>query len=223
MNPTIPPQPTVSTSPASYRVVRQLAETFNRKTRGRFPLKRTIPRPPPATPVGSTWLRFDRRPHSTPTRHWRRSATTAQTRGRQHTKTRPVRGCTPPVVVEYGRWHDPCPPTFQPWVVARYSDVSVQAVSGTAQADTASLSDAEHACPSLEGRRVAHEPGTLQRERKLPSGAWGRPDAPRRNPRPSGRGGCQGSAVCGRKNGHTKLLLSKDDTVRYGRIRCRWG
>ncbi|WP_458188201.1 hypothetical protein [Haladaptatus sp. NG-WS-4] len=34
--------------------------------------------------------------------------------GRQHTKTRPVRGCTPSSSAEYGRWHDPCPPTFQP-------------------------------------------------------------------------------------------------------------
>ena len=58
-------------------------------------------------------------------------------------------------------------------MVARYSDASVQAVSGTAQADTASLSDAEYAIPSLEGRRVAHESGTLHWEGKLPSGADG--------------------------------------------------
>ena len=96
-------------------------------------------------------MRLVRRPHTTPTCHWRRSATTAQTRGRQHTKTRPIRGCTPPSSVEYGRWHDPCPPPFQPWAVARYSDASVQAVSGTAQADIASLSDAEYAIPSFRG------------------------------------------------------------------------
>jgi hypothetical protein len=61
---------------------------------------------------------------------------------------------------EYGRWHDPCPPTVHRWVVARYSDALVQAVSGTAQADTASFfSDAEYAMPPPEGRRVAHEPG----------------------------------------------------------------
>ncbi len=47
-----------------------------------------------------------------------------------------------------------------------------QAVSGTAQVDTASLSDGEY-IPSFRGQRVAHEPGTLQREGKLPSGADG--------------------------------------------------
>ena len=47
--------------------------------------------------------------------------------------------------------------------------------------------------PRFEGRRVAHEPGTLHaRSGSCPRGTRDRPDAPRRNPRPSGRGGCQG-------------------------------
>jgi hypothetical protein len=46
--------------------------------------------------------------------------------------------------------------------------------------------------PRFEGRRVAHEPGTLHTGRgSCLRGQTERPDAPRRNPRRSRRGGCQ--------------------------------
>ena len=46
--------------------------------------------------------------------------------------------------------------------------------------------------PRFEGRRVAHEPGTLHaRSGSCLRGTRDRPDAPRRNPRALARGGCQ--------------------------------
>lgn len=116
MKPTTPLRPTVSL--ARCRIMQW---TLSRKNRGRSPLIRTVQRPPLAR-RGSTWLRFLRRPHSTPPRQWRRSTTTAEKTGRQRPKTRSVCGCTLPSWAEDCRWHDPCPPTFQPEVVARYSD-----------------------------------------------------------------------------------------------------
>lgn len=65
--------------------------------------------------------------------------------GGQYTKTCPIRGCTPPSSVEYGRWPTYVCPLFKGGWLPGIRMLRGEAVSGTAQADIASTSDAEYA------------------------------------------------------------------------------
>ena len=146
MNPTNATQPKATLSPASYHRASQSRKvSIGRlgaasRRNGRVHAHRRG-----NNRSGNTWFRFVRRPRRTRNSAGIRRQRLCTRGGDGSPKTRPVRGCTSPSSAEYGRWHDPCPPAFQPLAVARYSDASVRyAVSGAAQADTASISDTEY-------------------------------------------------------------------------------
>jgi hypothetical protein len=132
----------------------------------------------------------------------RRKATTPFSRGRHRshgntaTKKQPSLACACPPWHEgqVGRWHGPCPDAGNicDWGHPRRLS-GMNGMDGTSGYRV--RMDVESATP-LTGPTYRARTRYSPCGRKLPSGTWDRPAVPRRNPRPSERGGCQGTTRC---------------------------